>query len=349
MLYEAASHPGCPQTLALRMTEVLSQRLMIERQTFLAIPREEQSTQELEDIINCLILSTHGCIEVVTCQKALEIWEPVLGPKNSELGVIRERLKYYERMRVRPLEDILFSTFTPAKPLRPVQYYLRAPHNEPADRFLQLAPLIQLPSSRLTSEVQDDMIMLHRGRSHSFIGGYFSFLGQFEQAERSFQESERTLKNEVCVEILLHRMLWQAEHYTRVKNWEQVSILLYEAHGVFMAQEVASSFVLLHFPDRFRLLCTAAATLISIDEVVYDVTLHRRDKLRDKRPLTALPDTPGPPSPVLEVEELFPLGSTDHSTIDIDTWRRYVTFSPQPNSLSPSTTPRALLTPIPAH
>jgi hypothetical protein len=176
------------------------------------------------------------------------------------------------------------------------------------------------------------MLLLSRGSSHAFFGGYYSFLGHYEKAEQAFQESERTLEAETCVEIKLHRMLWHSEHCTRVKNRDRVSLLLYEAHQVFMARETASTFVLSHFPDRFRLLCQAVSALVAIHEVVHGVATFDPYEPSSSRGKSVQPETPRAPTPVLEVERLFPLGSTDHSTIDIDAWRQYVTFTPPAGS-----------------
>ncbi|KAH6664268.1 hypothetical protein B0J14DRAFT_706689 [Halenospora varia] len=328
---EAASHPGCPETLSLRFTQELSRRLIIERHNYLALPADEQSTKELQHIISTLVETTRSWAEVITSQKALEIWQPILGSDHPELTIIRRRLEVHERVPSPPIENIVWGLGDPAPPFQPIQHFLHGQREGPTDKLLELAPLLEFSTDNLSSEVKDKMLLLRRGRSHAFLGGYYSFLGHFEKAELAFQESQRTLEGETCVEIKLHRMLWHSEHYTRVKNWDGVSLLLYEAHRVFMEQETASTFVLSHFPDRFRLLCKAVSACVPIDEVIHDVAIYSHDSLQ--------PKTPQIPSPVLEVQRLFPLGSTDHSTIDIDAWRQYITFSPLASSLirSPST------------
>jgi hypothetical protein len=332
-MMEAASHPGCPQTLSLRFAQELSRRLMIERQTFLALPSDEQSTQELQHIISTLVETTQSWTEVITSQKALEIWQPILGSDNPELTLIRKRLEEHERVPSPPIDSILWGVGIPARPFQPIQHFLHRQREEPPDKLLELASLLEFSTDNLSSEVEDEMVLLRRGRSYAFLGGYYSFLGHFEKAEQAFQESQKTLEAETCVEIKLHRMLWHCEHYTRVKNWDRVSLLLYESHRVFMAQETASTFVLSHFPDRFRLLCKAVSAWVPIDEVVHDIAIYGRDDPSGSRAQSIHLETPKTPSPVLEVERLFPLGSTDHSTIDVDAWRQYVMFSPQASSL----------------
>ncbi|KAE9373665.1 hypothetical protein N431DRAFT_338661 [Stipitochalara longipes BDJ] len=337
-MMEAASHPGCPETLSLRFTQELSRRLMIEQQAYLALPSHEQSTTELQHIFATLVESTRSWTEVITSQKALEIWEPILGPNNRELTLIRKRLKEHEQIPGCPIEEVLLDPGVPAQPFKPIQHFLHHQHDGPADKLLELAPFLEFSTDNLSSEVRDEMLLLRRGRSHAFLGGYYSFLRHFEKAEQSFQESQKTLEAETCVEIKLHRMLWHCEHYTRVQNLDRVGFLLYEAHRVFMAQETASTFVISHFPDRFRLLCKAVSACVPIDEVVHDVATYTRDDPSGNWQQSIQAQTPKTPSSVLEVEILFPLGSTDHSTIDIDAWRQYVTFSSRASSLIQSPT-----------
>lgn len=335
-MMDAASHPGCPQTLSLRFTQELSRRLMIELQVYLTLSSDEQSTKELEHIMSTLVETTQTWSEVIICQKVLATWQPVLGSDSPELIIIRRRLEEHKRIINLPIEDVKWDNRGPGSAFLPIQYSLHRQRGGPADKLLELAPLLEFSFSNLSSEVKDEMVLLRRGRSYAFLGGYYSFLGHFEKAEEVFQESQKSLEAETCVEIKLHRMLWHCEHYTRVKNWDRVSLLLYEAHRVFMAQETASTFVLSHFPDRFRFLCKAVSAWVSIDEVVHDIAIYSRDNPSDNRAQSTQLGTPRAPSPVPEVQILFPLGSTDHSTIDIDAWRQYVMFSPQVSCLVPS-------------
>jgi len=217
-MMEAASHPGCPQTLSLRLTQELTRRLMIERQNYLALPSDEQSMEELQHIIWSLVETTQSYTDIITCQKALQIWLPILGSDNPELTIIRKRLEEHARIPGHPIESIIWAPGVPAAPLQPVQYILHSKHQGPANNFLELAPLLEFSADNLSSVGKDKILLQARGRSHAFLGGYYSFIGHFAKAEQAFQESERTLEAENCVEIKLHRMLWHSEHYTRVKT-----------------------------------------------------------------------------------------------------------------------------------
>lgn len=324
----AASHPGCPQTLSLRLTQVLTRRLMIERQTYLALPSEEQSPEDQDYIMSSLVGDTQYWTQNITIRKALKIWPPSL-KFNSAYNILEKRLTALRPQEYYNLEDILWNrSRRPTYISQPLQQLLHHPGRGVVDKLLDLVPLLGFSTDGVNAGIKEEMLAQCRGRSFAFVGGYYSFLGQYEKAEQAFHESARALETEPCVEIKLHRMLWHSEHYTRVQNWAGVSVMLYEAHRTFMAQETTSTFVLSHFPDRFRLLCKAVSACVPIDEVVHEMTIFNRENPDRGNERSFRDEAPQAPSPVLEVERLFPLGSTDHSTIDVNAWRQYVTFSP---------------------
>jgi hypothetical protein len=214
--------------------------------------------------------------------------------------------------------------------MKPIQNVLDQ-SEETSYKILELAPLPELSKDILDPVLIERLQLMRRGRSQAYLGGYHSFLGQFSRAEEAFQESKSSLHAEDSVEIKLHRMLWHCEHYTRTKSWNEIGPLLVEAHSVFMEPETNSTFVISHFPDRFRFLCKAVVTRLSIDVVIHDFGLRSETEPNEFRSRAA---TPQAPSPVLEVERLFPLQLNDHSAIDVDAWRQFVTFQ-SPASFSP--------------
>jgi hypothetical protein len=146
------------------------------------------------------------------------------------------------------------------------------------------------------------------------------------------------------VEIKLHRILWYAEHKTRVQDDEGVGMLMKQAHDIFMANDQPTEFVLAHFPGRFYYLCKAASKRVPIDEVLNEplddspperhqignspMSIHRSIADRPHSPIASLIPSP---------ERLFPLTPGGfNSAIDVETWRQFVDFSPSMDGLQMS-------------
>jgi hypothetical protein len=332
-LMDAARHLGGPQTISLRFTQILSRRLMIERLDFLSLPPDEQSVDEFRQTMTGLVSDTATWTEIITLQRAFQTWKYALGIGHPSLAVVRRRIDEYEKIPGIPIEKVRSQApFIPAAPVKPL-YQTLTQFEIPFDKILELAPLPEVFKDMVDLGPTEQQLRTRRGRSQAYLGGYFSFLGEFSKAEEAFQESNSSLQIEDCVEIKLHRMLWHCEHYTRAKNWNEIGPLLVEAHRVFMEPETNSSFVISHFPGRFRLLCKAVVTRLSIDVVIHDFSLHGDTEPKDFQTEIGAPQAP---SPVLEVERLFPLQPNDHSAIDVDAWRQFVTFQ-SPPALSPPT------------
>jgi len=173
------------------------------------------------------------------------------------------------------------------------------------------------------------------------LGGYYSFLQKFDDAEKAFRESDRYMQYEARVKIRLHRILWYAEHKTRVRDEEGVGKLIREAHEIFM-NDSPLEFIITHFPDQFNYLCMAASKQVPIDEVLNEslddgaFERYRSGSLpapihhnaTANRPHSALA------SPIPSPERLFPLTPRGfNSAIDVETWRQFVNFSPSVDSL----------------
>lgn len=279
-----------------------------------------------------LVNETQIWTEIITLQRSLQTWGAIIGEEHPSLNLIRRRLIAHESIPGDVPESLLWRGNVPwsATPPRPI-YESLSQCGISLEKILELTPLQELSAFDLEPGSRTKMLAMRRGRSQAYLGGYLSFLNQFEKAEEAFQESNSSLQAEGSVEIKLHRMLWHCEHYTRSKKWNDIGPLLRKAHGVFMEPETNSTFVIAHFPDRFRLLCRAIESRLSIDVLVHDVHHHGEPK---PIPLGNPVMTPQAPSPVPEVERLFPLQTSDHSTIDVDAWRQFVTFQ-SPASFSP--------------
>jgi hypothetical protein len=175
------------------------------------------------------------------------------------------------------------------------------------------------------------------GRSKALLGVYYSFIGRFEEAEAAFQASERHMEHETCVEIKLLRMLWYAEHKTRVGSWKNVWRLMCAAHHIFIANDSLPEFVVHHFPNRFSKLYSAITARLPIDKIINDSSNPTGDEpfgLPPQSPVPApLRASPAPESPAiansaLSLDRLFP--STPRGInggIDIDAWRKFVQYS----------------------
>ncbi|KAH7060370.1 hypothetical protein B0J12DRAFT_736722 [Macrophomina phaseolina] len=137
----------------------------------------------------------------------------------------------------------------------------------PQDDLLEKLRILENSETSI-HKIQEEMALLQYGRSRSLLGVFYSFLSLFDDAEKAFQESDRYMEYEACVEIKLHRMLWYAEHKTRIQDWGGVGMLICKAHEVFMNNDAHSEFIVTHFPDRFRFLVIAASRQVPIDEVV---------------------------------------------------------------------------------
>jgi len=181
------------------------------------------------------------------------------------------------------------------------------------------------------------MRLLQYGKSRSLLGGYYSFLQKFDDAEKAFQESDRYTKYEVCVEIKLHRMLWYAEHKTRVGDNEGVGMLISKAHNIFMENDSPTEFIVTHFPDRFYYLCKAASKQVPIDEVLdehLDDATSERYLQMGSQPVSILEnsaDRPQSPmaSSIPSPGRLFPTPRGFNFAINVETWRQFVHFTPQ--------------------
>lgn len=350
-LMKAADFPGCPQSIIARFTQVLSRFLMRERQKYTHANPQVRSLQELRKTLTALKNSTRWASTLVTQQRAVQIWEPILGPEHPKIKTMRDNIAIMRAdkrnldldsgtSQIRGAEDLLQEAFVPddIPELRPIGDFLHLGDGSPADL---LERFHALENSDISSrQIQQEIALLRYGRSRSLLGGYYSFLGRFNDAETAFQESDRYMKYEACVEIRLHRILWYAEHKTRVQDWDGVGMLICQAHEVFMKTDSPSEFVVVHFPDRFKFLCKAISKQVPIDEVVNEpLDESASEHHRSVCPTPIHHDTADrppsrPASSIPSPERLFPLTPRCfNSAIDVETWRQFVHFSPTMNGL----------------
>ena len=148
-----------------------------------------------------------------------------------------------------------------------------------------------VPGQQLRLEVA----RLQFGRSRALLGVYSSLICRFSDAEKAFEDSERLMEYETCMEIRLHRMLWYAEHKSRVQDWNSVDALIRRAHEVFMANDTTSEFIIDHFPRRFKSLCSAFLMWVPIDKITNDAadaSPPEDFQTTSHDPLPSMPGTP---------------------------------------------------------
>lgn len=344
---KATEFAGCPQSIAARIVQELSHFLMRERQKYIHANRQTSSIEQHKTLAS-LKMNARWLINLMVQQRAIQIWEPVLGSEHPKIKQMHDNIAV---MRVRPSVDLNKDTSWIEE-----EAFVEGFEPDNIPRFNSIADLLHLEdgppndllekfraleNSDITSrKLREELALLRYGRSRSMLGGYYSFLGRYNDAEKAFQESRRYMKYEVCVEIKLHRILWNAEHETRTRDWDGMGMLLSQAHEVFMKNENPSEFIVTHFPNRFKLLCMAASKQVPIDEVVdesLDDNVFQRLQTGNSPTSIRQNSIQGSslsPNFISSSERLFPLTPSGfNSTISIDIWRQFVTFSPKMDSV----------------
>jgi hypothetical protein len=341
-LMKAACYPGCPQSLATRVADILSRFLVREREKYSNSNSEISNETELCKVLSGIKLSARFWGSVLVQQRALQIWEPILGQDHAEMVLLRDILVKKRYKKPRNLDSGIH-LIEPADILDlPLEIGQLAPRtalgdllhlgDAPADRLLEKFQAIE-SSSISGQKIRREIALLRHGRSKALLGVYNSFLNRFGDAEKAFQDSERYMEYESCIEIKLHRMLWHAEHRTRVLHWDVVGRLICQAHEIFMAANSPSEFIIEHFPRRFKLLCLAVSAQTPVDKITSETdcvqtgTHYSGSPSHDGSGLNQ--SSPAAATSVLSPERLFPCTPRGgNARIDIDAWRRFVHFTP---------------------
>ncbi len=353
-IMEAASYPGCPQSLKARVIDILSRSLIREREKYSSINSDIKNESVLCKVLIALKLDASFWGQLVVQQRVLQIWEPILGRNHPKIKLIRDHIDY-DRRTSEPVNidserdlptldaeaDALISSDAEGLPEQETFQELIHLGDAPADRLLEQLRAIESPSVS-GQQIRQETAWLRLGRSNALIGVYYSFIRHFEDAEKAFLVSEMRIEQETCVEIKLHRTLWYAEHKTRVGDWEGARGLMCRAHEVFMANDTLSEFVVHHFPERFSALCTAVSAQLPIDKIIVqganqslsdlgDVETpdHGREPVSPTNPFSAIVQSPSAVEhSVLSPSRLFPPTPMGvNSGIDIDAWCQFVHYS----------------------
>jgi hypothetical protein len=353
---EVASYPGGPQSLAARVVDTLTRTLIRQRRSYSSGNSGFKCAAILESALATLKIDAGLWANLLMRQRALQIWEPVLGPDHPRIVLIRQSLSKGRQVRVlNPDSDVCDAAMVKFAdgelafdPLAAARIFTPKPvvdllHLDDASPARLLEQLKVLESASVSGqEAWREISLQKRGRSKALLGVYYSFIGRFEEAEAAFQASERHMEHETCVEIKLLRMLWYAEHKTRVGAWDNVWRLMCAAHRIFIANDSLPEFVVHHFPNRFSKLYSAITARLPIDKIINDTPNPTGDEPFGSPPQSPVPGplraSPAPQSPAtadstLSLGRLFP--STPRGInggIDIDVWREFVQYSPAPTS-----------------
>jgi len=342
---DSTCYPGHPQSLVARIADILTRTLSREREKYANSSSGIRNILTLHTMLSTLRTDAQFFAEVLVQQRALQIWRPLLNPddpriKGLRAGLARTRSTY--RIAQRCSEDSTDGAETDVLSELPERYQMQSMGERlgilvqlgdaPSDQLMEKLRIIETgscPGKRLTLELEQQ----RRGRSKALLGIIFSFVGRFTDAEQAFEVSEQLMEHETCAEIKLYRMLWYAEHKTRVQDWNNVARLITRAHEIFMDNETNSEFIMHHFPDRFVSLCAAVSRRVPIDastEAAADFATEIA------QPPSPAPDTPNiahlsptPEHSVLSPQKLFPPTPRGaHAVINIDAWREFVQFAP---------------------
>lgn len=330
---ETAVYPGGPYSIVARTADILSRVVIREREKHCSANPSERKRLNLRGTLSRLYDMASFLVAILVRQRLIQVWEPVLGrenPKIEELYTKLERTRLY-MTDVDPSQDSSGIQHD-AEDIQPrfpnlldtdISHLLHVQEGPPDQLLMEFRSLEPVPGQ----DIQRDLQLLRHGRSRAIEGVYFSSLGRYVDAELAFQDSERFLELEKSVEIHLHRILWNAEHRTRVSDWVGVGDLICRAHQVYMDNEHPSAFVLHHFPFRFEVLCTAASRRVPVDKIDKD---HVRPEHLLWSPSGApqATDEAGEELSVLSPQRLFPGSPGGESPmIDITAWQEFVNFS----------------------
>jgi hypothetical protein len=202
-LMKAAEFPGCPQSIVARFMQEQSRFLIRERQWYSQANERERSLADLGTTLTCLKMNAEWASRLITQQRALQIWEPILGPEHPKIldmygSIVSMRASKTadldkETWRIQPDEHLSGPYELDKIPqLRSLGNLLHLCDGSPEELLQKFHALEK--SSISNDQIQRDFALLKYGRSRSFLGGYYSFLKRFDDAEKAFQESQQYMK-----------------------------------------------------------------------------------------------------------------------------------------------------------
>ncbi|KAM7183793.1 hypothetical protein V8F33_013372 [Rhypophila sp. PSN 637] len=277
-IMDVASHGGCPQTIAVRISSALSRYLFREREKHRTISlfsiTAARDTNGLNKVSSGLQMNAKFWGSVVVQQRVLQMWQPILGPDHPKMTAARDDLALKRSATIVNLDahpDLVVSEVT-LEDLSELdengtmleEEALFSLDNGPPDQ--PGAGLEAMEKSRVEPPTHNKA-MIRFGRSRALLALLYSLREQYAEAQSAFHDSAETLCYETCVEVKLHRMLWDAEHRTRIWDWDGAWRLLCDTRRIFDGADESSPFFAWHFTERFAVLESAIQQRISVDRV----------------------------------------------------------------------------------
>ncbi|KAK4206734.1 hypothetical protein QBC37DRAFT_380797 [Rhypophila decipiens] len=272
-IMDIASHGGCPQTIAVRTSSALSRYLFREREKHRTISlfsiTAARDTNVLNKVSSGLRTNAKFWGSVVVQQRVLQIWQPILGPDHPKMTAARDDLALKRSATIVNLDAHPHSVASQGtledfpeldETLEALFSLGDGPPDQPRSRIEAMErSRVGLPTH--------NKAMMRFGRSRALLALLYSLTEQYAGAQSAFHDSAETLCYETCVEVKLHRMLWDAEHRTRIWDWDGAWKLLGESRRVFDGAERSSPFFAWHFTERFAVLESAVQQRMSVDRV----------------------------------------------------------------------------------
>jgi len=201
-LMKMADFRGSPQSIVARFVQELSRFLVRERHKYNQADPVTRNLVELHKLLTSLKMSTQWASWLITQQRALQIWVPILGPEHPKIKMMRNNIatnKVAKRVnlsketwRIEGAENMVPETFEldGNAHLRSIGNFLHLCDGSPDDLLHKFRLLEN--SDILGRQFQQEIRLLRYGRSMSMLGCYYSFLQQFDAAGKAFQESDDT-------------------------------------------------------------------------------------------------------------------------------------------------------------
>ena len=255
---DAASHPGCPQSLRFRTADILSRSSARMRANY---NDTEHDNAELCNRLSLLENTARYWTNVLVHQRALQIWEPVLGPEHPIAALLVRNLATMNTNRdAKTMKDFLLGTEgaeisvlgaptgmyqSHHSPLWTSVNHLHLSDTTPTRQTITNLPAPGHPTRHHLATLQlNRQCALEALHSQTTPPPHFMLI----------PDSAAAITSETCPEIKLHRIFWLAEQKHKQGDREGALALVGEEHRLFMGLEHASEFVLNHFTARFQAL-----------------------------------------------------------------------------------------------
>ncbi|KAK3897300.1 hypothetical protein C8A05DRAFT_19911 [Staphylotrichum tortipilum] len=262
---EAASHPGCPQSLVFRIVDILarfSTRLRAEYND------TDHNDAELHSRL-CLLQNTaRYWTNVLVHQRTLKMWGPVLGHEHpiTEL-LVRNLDRLHANREAMSMEEFLRGTEIAEISVLGTPLDMQPPQSPLSSLVKTLFHLNgPLPSAQaldnllLCQDSRHHMARLQLGRQRALQALHHQTATPSDRGSgfdhAILHDNEDSIDQEPDAEIKLYRMFWLAEHRHKLGDWEGALALIHRHNAVYagLEEDDATKFVGNHFSLKFSAL-----------------------------------------------------------------------------------------------